>query len=283
MTTKLCRACGIEKSVESFQPKGDGSRRRGTCRKCQRSKHKQPPCNTQRLCQQCRVVCSSRLCDACQRTERAAASRRYRAQIRQIVIAHYGGECTYCGENEPMFLTMDHVNGDGNNHRKEVKFPHICLWLYRERGKTGQFPPEFQVLCWSCNSAKHIYGEEAVKEAIRRSTMTSTYSTLSSSMFNGVAPTIQKWVEDNGYGIKLGGALDKNGDLEPLKIEIKSWVETIGHNGVVNHSGDTIVTVEFHETHVRTQKIGSKGVAKYYSDPACTPDWIIEQIEIALQ
>ena len=33
------------------------------------------------------------------------------------VLDHYGRACSCCGETEPAFLTIDHVNNDGAEHR----------------------------------------------------------------------------------------------------------------------------------------------------------------------
>lgn len=35
-----------------------------------------------------------------------------------IIYEHYGAVCKCCGETEPAFLTIDHINNDGAAHRK---------------------------------------------------------------------------------------------------------------------------------------------------------------------
>jgi hypothetical protein len=53
-------------------------------------------------------------------------------------------------------LQLDHVNNDGNEHRKEVGSAggdRLYLWL-RNHG----YPPIMQVLCANCNYAKAHYG-----------------------------------------------------------------------------------------------------------------------------
>lgn len=79
--------------------------------------------------------------------------RRQYARIRAEVLTHYGGFCRCCGETEPAFLGMDHIDGGGNQHRSSFAGP-LVRWLYRHG-----FPPGFQVLCHNCNQAKHIYGQ----------------------------------------------------------------------------------------------------------------------------
>lgn len=62
------------------------------------------------------------------------------------VITHYGGECACCHENEPVFLTVDHMNRDGHIHRQQVSS------VYQDLIRRG-FPEGYQVLCWNCNQA----------------------------------------------------------------------------------------------------------------------------------
>jgi hypothetical protein len=90
---------------------------------------------------------------------RAAATRGIREASRQLrgkqkrkdeVYNAYGGYiCRCCGETDPIFLTIDHVNNDGYVHRKQFK-TDIYSWL-----RTNGYPSGFQVLCWNCNRAKH--------------------------------------------------------------------------------------------------------------------------------
>lgn len=76
--------------------------------------------------------------------------RRQRERM-QVLIA-YGNKCVCCGETQNEFLAIDHMNGGGNKHRKEVR--HVYRWI-----KNNGFPDGFQVLCHNCNMAKGFYGE----------------------------------------------------------------------------------------------------------------------------
>lgn len=69
------------------------------------------------------------------------------------VMEAYGGKCACCGETELAFLTIDHVNNDGADHRREIGKGGLYYWLVREG-----FPEGFQVLCANCNLAKEICG-----------------------------------------------------------------------------------------------------------------------------
>ena len=86
------------------------------------------------------------------KTRRLEAFRdRYEAN-KASVFARYGKQCECCGEKEPLFLTIDHVNNDGHLHRKSSGSSHnnIYGWLVR-----NGFPEGFQVLCLNCNHGKH--------------------------------------------------------------------------------------------------------------------------------
>lgn len=81
----------------------------------------------------------------------------YRVELRREVIAHYGGKCTCppCGETIYEFLTLEHLNADGAEHRAKVgRNAQAQLLDIKNRG----FPPEYTILCYCCNLAKAIYG-----------------------------------------------------------------------------------------------------------------------------
>jgi hypothetical protein len=82
-----------------------------------------------------------------------------RKKERLQVIFHYSqGKncCACCGENIIEFLTINHINGGGNKHRKEVgarSGEKFYKWLIK-----NNFPKGFNVLCMNCNMATGIYG-----------------------------------------------------------------------------------------------------------------------------
>lgn len=82
------------------------------------------------------------------------------------VMDAYGGKCACCGESTLEFLTIDHVNGDGHEHRKSVgKGKNI----YRDIKRQG-FPQDgrYQVLCFNCNIALGFYGYCPHRPEIKR-------------------------------------------------------------------------------------------------------------------
>lgn len=83
----------------------------------------------------------------------------YKKKIRKDVIDKYGGKCMCCGEKKWEFLTIDHINNDGNKERKEKygsssgKSGSWYLKLKREAKRK-----DLQILCFNCNLAKSICG-----------------------------------------------------------------------------------------------------------------------------
>ena len=78
--------------------------------------------------------------------------REYAESGKRLVFDHYGRSCVCCGESEELFLTIDHVNNDGAEHRRAIG-PDICAWLLK-----NDFPEGFQVLCYNCNCGKQRNG-----------------------------------------------------------------------------------------------------------------------------
>jgi len=77
-----------------------------------------------------------------------------RDERRFEVLSIYGGnppKCKCCGETEIKFLGIDHINGGGLKHRKEIR-GSIYVWLEK-----NNYPNGYQVLCHNCNLAKGFY------------------------------------------------------------------------------------------------------------------------------
>lgn len=66
-----------------------------------------------------------------------------RAKRKDEVYAHYGDRCECCGETERMFLTIDHIDGNGNAHRREIKKADLAQWLWQ-----NGMPAGFRILCY---------------------------------------------------------------------------------------------------------------------------------------
>lgn len=105
------------------------------------------------------------------RSQQRAYTAAKRAERRALVLSHYGGDCACCGESEPLFLTIDHIEGNGNAHRREIGRTDMWIWLH-----ANDFPEGFQILCFNCNAGRYRNGgtcphrvEESDRGARRRS------------------------------------------------------------------------------------------------------------------
>ncbi len=118
---------------------------------------KQPP-STVRRGRRCWKCDAARDPEGVRRRTRESAQRR-RNRRRAAAIARYGGECACCGEEEPSFLAIDHINGGGNKHREEIDPGRARggSWFYAWLEKNG-YPDGFRVLCHNCNHSTHVNG-----------------------------------------------------------------------------------------------------------------------------
>lgn len=68
------------------------------------------------------------------------------------VLTYYSNgtlKCACCGEDIYEFLTIDHINGGGHKHRKQIGMGNLYRWL-----RKNNFPKGYQVLCFNCNCGK---------------------------------------------------------------------------------------------------------------------------------
>ena|SRR5688572_18963266 len=81
----------------------------------------------------------------------AAWQRKRNASLRAEMLTAYGGACSCCGERQPLFLDLDHVNNDGAEHRREVgNNTQVMLQLKAQ----GWPKVRVQLLCCNCNQGK---------------------------------------------------------------------------------------------------------------------------------
>lgn len=76
------------------------------------------------------------------------------------ILTHYGNgrcSCVKCGYNNILALSIDHINGDGKQHRQMKGVgSKFYRWL-----KNNNFPMGFQTLCMNCQRIKMIENNEA--------------------------------------------------------------------------------------------------------------------------
>jgi hypothetical protein len=89
--------------------------------------------------------------------KRKEISKKHRDKRRLVCIAHYSNgsmKCACCGEHRTEFLAIDHINGGGAKHRRQLKNTGtIYQWL-----KRNNYPEGFRILCHNCNMALGHYG-----------------------------------------------------------------------------------------------------------------------------
>ena len=104
------------------------------------------------------------------KANRARCNKRWQVLRHDAIMAYGGYECVCCGEDEPMFLTLDHIFNDGAKHRQndQVRGSGIYQWMKRH-----SYPPGFQILCMNCNMGKQRNGGTCPHNAARsRPTLT---------------------------------------------------------------------------------------------------------------
>ena len=89
---------------------------------------------------------------------RKEVNRKSRDKLRREVLSAYSEDpplCACCGEEHIEFLQLDHINGDGRQHRAGFKGSEFYVGL-RKQG----FPKDLglRVLCSNCNFAHGHYG-----------------------------------------------------------------------------------------------------------------------------
>ena len=124
-----------------------------TCQECnERNKRTFRRRKSKGLCSYCRNPVAPDKQTICQ-----SCSDKYvlkRKKLREEVFNAYGGPvCNCCGETIDKFLTLDHTNNDGAQHRASVGRNSVFKWV-----KDHNYPPGFQVLCWNCNLGKKLNG-----------------------------------------------------------------------------------------------------------------------------
>lgn len=172
---KCCTRCGIEKEISAFWFNKRLNRTVAACLDCSRvARTSWRVANVERVREKNRewqIANSDRTKAAHQRwlqrnpgmakertakwraenRERALAAQRLSGRkLKDAAYAAYGGyRCGCCGETMEAFLSLDHTNNDGADHRRTMDRRKIYKWLAQ-----NGYPSGFQVLCMNCNFGK---------------------------------------------------------------------------------------------------------------------------------
>jgi hypothetical protein len=137
----LCQHCADLKAHPRYNLRRlDKLRKQGLCLKCGKVK----PRKNKSTC----ATCATRRIDY-------DKTRAHKKNLRWEVIKAYGGVCVCCGETTLGFLTLDHVNGGGNKHRKEMGGGGYNTYKW---AKDNGYPDMLQVMCANCNLGRHWNG-----------------------------------------------------------------------------------------------------------------------------
>lgn len=162
---RVCKKCGLEKPLTSFGEtvsQGNGRKyRRNVCYVCKNEANaKWRENNRERLreigrraTQRMRERQAEKMGYEAFRKLEAGKTKAYNASLKAQVYAAYGGyKCACCGETEPSFLSIDHMNNDGYKLRKaqtQGSGVRILGWL-----KKHGYPEGYQILCMNCQHGK---------------------------------------------------------------------------------------------------------------------------------
>lgn len=129
--TKQCMDCGLEKPLSAFRFCYNGAAKNNRPDYAERN----PVKARQNRCKKC-------------------YGNRERARYRIQFLEAYGGKCHCCGEADPRFLTLDHVQDDGNEERQI----YSCQQIYMLAKKQGYPKDKYQIACCNCNFGKSTNG-----------------------------------------------------------------------------------------------------------------------------
>jgi len=118
------------------------------CRKCDRLKPSFDFYKNHRTCKVCQGHLGQKY---------KGGRSRWRQRRKVEVISHYSdGEmtCAKCGFSDLRALSIDHISGDGANHKRSRK-GDLYGWLRKHK-----YPSGFQVLCMNCQFIKAYENNE---------------------------------------------------------------------------------------------------------------------------
>lgn len=102
-------------------------------------------------------------CVRCKKYQADFVREKLRKEKLQLIAA-YGGRCSCCGEDEPKFLSIDHIHNDGAAERSAMfgsrdKGGYANQKFYRWLRSQDYPKDRYQLLCYNCNCAKGFWGQ----------------------------------------------------------------------------------------------------------------------------
>jgi hypothetical protein len=85
-----------------------------------------------------------------------AYKKRIMAELREQLFTIYGNKCACCGESNPLFLTLDHINSD-RKQVDELLGLRNTVQRYQEAISCAD-GTKYQILCYNCNLGRSLNG-----------------------------------------------------------------------------------------------------------------------------
>ena len=148
----LCTSCGEDAGGQSL------------CASCKQKRKRSRAARAGLPCNACGIASRTpdgHYCKPC----RSAKQRERRQKIKDEVFAHYGANCDCCNESTSAFLAIDHIEGNGRQHRQSVVSGGGSNAFYRWLITEG-FPEGFRVLCHNCNVGRFVNGGTCPHESL---------------------------------------------------------------------------------------------------------------------
>ena len=129
---KKCSKCKqvFPRTIEFFRWRSDRNEFRASCRFCDKQHYKD------------------------NRKTYLARNNRWHLNFKKKILRHYSPDlkCQMCGFDDIRALSLDHIDGGGNEHRRQIDV-HSGAMFYRWI-RDNNFPEGYQVLCMNCQFIK---------------------------------------------------------------------------------------------------------------------------------
>lgn len=141
---KTCSCCKAVKPLSEYNKHGSTKDRLQTeCKTCHNERRQ--------VARKAKLGCYATERERYRDSHLMACRKTYYKAKRQV-FEHYcpdGPRCAICGFADSRALSLDHINGDGAEHRRTLKGVNLYRWVVR-----NNFPSNFQVLCMNCQWIK---------------------------------------------------------------------------------------------------------------------------------
>lgn len=153
---KICKMCKIEKPINEFhmlEKRKYGPYPNCYCKECSHIKSKE---YREKYKQEHGIAHTTEW----KQNHREAArqhDKNRNKRIKLAVVSAYGGICTCCGEHRIEFLTIEHINHDGKEHREKIGGAghRGGFKIYLDILKQG-CPNNYTIFCMNCNFATRL-------------------------------------------------------------------------------------------------------------------------------